>query len=89
MSLELIAPSGGAGNRVMVEICQKVLDVFRMPAELALSIVVPIFKGKGNIRNCCCHGAVKLLGHGMKVLESVLEKRLCIIVIIYNNNRNN
>ena len=31
----------------MVEICQKVLDGFGMPAELALSIVVPIFMWKG------------------------------------------
>ena len=30
----------------MAEICQTVLDGFVMPAEWALSIVVPIFKGK-------------------------------------------
>ena len=32
-------------------------------------------QGKGNIRNCCCYGAVKLLEHGMKVVERLLEKR--------------
>ena len=47
-----------------------------MPAELALRIVVPIFKGKGDIRNCICYIYVKLLEHGMKVEESVLEKGL-------------
>ena len=45
-----------------------------MPAEWALIKVVPIFKGKGDIRICSCHGAVKLLEHGMKVVERVLEK---------------
>ena len=50
-----------------------------MPAELALSIVVPIFKGKGDIMNCSCYGAVKLLEHGMKVVEKVLEKRLVCV----------
>ena len=30
----------------MDKICQKVLDGFGMPAEWALSTVVPIFKGK-------------------------------------------
>ena len=46
-----------------------------MPAEWA-SIVVPIFKGKGNIRNCSCHRSVKLPEHGMKIVESVLKKSL-------------
>ena len=39
-----------------------------MPVEWALSIVIPIFKGK-DIRNCSCYGAVKPLEHGMKVVE--------------------
>ena len=68
VSLELIAASGGVGIQVMTEICQKVLNGFGIPAELALSIVVPIFKGKGDTRNCC-YRAVKLLEYGMKVVE--------------------
>ena len=51
-----------------------------MPAEWALCIVVQIAKGKGDIRNHSCYGAVKLLEHGMKVVERVLEKRFCRIV---------
>ena len=47
-----------------------------MSVELALSIVVSIFKGNGYIRNCDCYGGVMLLEHGMKVVERVLEKRL-------------
>ena len=66
----------------MAEICQRILDGFGMPVEWALSIVVPIFKGKGDIRNCNCYGDVKLLEHGMKVMERVLEKRLCRIVSV-------
>ena len=64
----------------MAEICQKVINGFRMPAELALSIVTPIFKRKGDemtkIMKCSCYRAVKFLKHGMKVIEMVLEKRL-------------
>ena len=55
VSLELIAASGGVEIHVMAEICLKVLDGFGMPAEWALSIVVPIFKGMGEIRNCSCY----------------------------------
>ena len=53
-----------------------------MPIELALCKVVSIFKGKGNITNCICHRAVKLIEHGMKVVERVLEKRHCRIVSV-------
>ena len=72
VSLELIAASGGVEIQVIAEICQKVLDGFEMLAEWALSIVVPIFKERGCIRNFCCYRAVKLLEHGMKVVERVL-----------------
>ena len=48
-----------------------------MQVKWALSIVVPIFKGNSDIRNCRCYRAVKLFVHGMKVVERVLEKRLC------------
>ena len=44
--------------------------------------MVPIFKGNVNIRNCSCHLAAKLLEHGIKVVERVLEKRLRGIVTI-------
>ena len=49
LSLELIAASGGVGTQGMTEICQKVIHGFGIPAEWALSIVVPIFKVKGDI----------------------------------------
>ena len=56
----------------MAEICQK--DGFAMPAEWSLSTVAPIFKGKGDIRDCRCNRAVKLIEPGIKVVESVFEK---------------
>ena len=45
-------------------------------------LVAPIFKGMGDIRNCSCYIALKLHEHGMKVVEMVLEKRLCRIVTV-------
>ena len=44
--------------------------------------MVQIFNGKGDIRNCSCYRVVKLVQHGMKVVERVLEKRLCRIVSV-------
>ena len=45
-----------------------------MPAEWALCIVVPIFKGKCDIRNGSCCRAVKFFVNGTKVVEMVLKK---------------
>ena len=67
----------------MIKICQSILDRFGMPVEWALSMVFPIFNGKGDIWNCSCHRAVKLLEHGMIVVKKVLEKRLRRIVSVY------
>ena len=36
--------------------------------------MVSIFKWKGEIWNCSCYRAMKLLEYGMKVVERVLEK---------------
>ena len=77
LSMEFIVASGGVGIQVMAEICQipRWMD-FEMPVEWALRIVVPIFKGKGDIGNCSCNRAVKLLEHGMNAVEMVLKKVL-------------
>ena len=57
----------------MAEICPKVLDGLGMPVEWALCIVLPIFNGKGDIKNYSCCRAVKLLENVMKVVGRVLE----------------
>ena len=52
------------------------------PAEWTLSIVVPIFKAKGDIRNYRCYNAMMLLESGMKMVERMLGKRLCRILTV-------
>ena len=42
----------------MFEICHSRRWVV-LPVEWVLSIVVPVFKGKGNIRNCSCYGGME------------------------------
>ena len=67
---------------VFTVICQIVIHGCGITVEWALSIVVPIFKRNGDIRNSSCYRARKLPEHGMKVLEMVLEKRLQRIVSV-------
>ena len=49
-----------------------------MPVERTLNIVVPIFKGKGDILDCNCYGTVMFFEHGMKVVKRLLEKWLFV-----------
>ena len=53
-----------------------------MPAEWVQSIVVPIFKGKGDTKNCSSYRVVKFLENGMKVVKRLLEKKLHRIVSV-------
>ena len=38
-------------------------------------MLVPNFKGKGDVRNCNTYREVKLLEHAMKIVERVLKRR--------------
>ena len=39
-------------------------------------MLVPIFKEKGDVRNCNTYGGLKLLEHVMKIVERVLERKI-------------
>ena len=46
---KMIIASGDTGIEVIVELCQRVLDGRGMSEEWTTSVVVPIFKGKGDV----------------------------------------
>ena len=73
---EMISARGEVGVSVMVELCQCVLDGKGMPDEWQISVLVPIFKEKGNVRNCSNYRRVKLLERAMKIGERVLDSRI-------------
>ena len=49
VSVEMIVASGEIGVKVMMELCQRALDGRGMPDEWKTSVIVPIFKGKGDV----------------------------------------
>ena len=52
----------------------------RNASALHISIVTSIFMGNGISRNCYYYRAVNLFVFGMKVVGTVLEKRLCEVM---------
>ena len=39
-------------------------------------MIVPMFKGKGDVMSCGPYRRVKLLEHAMKIVEGVLERQI-------------
>lgn len=65
----MIEASGEIGIDMMVE------RGYQRNGCLLLSVLIPIFNGKGDTMSCVVYRGVKLLTHAMKIVERVLEKR--------------
>jgi hypothetical protein len=48
----------------------------KMPDEWRRSILVPIFKNKGDVQSCTNYRGIKLMSHTMKLWERIIEHRL-------------
>ena len=47
-----------------------------IPAVWRTSILTPLYKGKGNVTECNNYRGIKLMCHGMKLYERLMEDRL-------------
>jgi hypothetical protein len=57
----------------------------KMPDEWRRSILVPIFKNKGDIQSCTTYRGIKLMSHTMKFWERVIEHRLRKLTTVSKN----
>ena len=55
-----------------------------MPEEWR-SILVPIFKNKGDVQSCTNYRGIKLMSHTMKLWERVIEHRLRRVTSVTQN----
>ena len=78
--MEIIIASDKIGVKVMMELFQHVLDGRGMPDEWKTTVIVPIFKGKGDVMSCGSYREVKLLEHVMKIVERILERQIRTLV---------
>ena len=69
VSVEMMVASDEIGVKVMMELCQRVLDGRGMPDEWKTNVIVPIFKGKDDMMSCGSYRGVKRLEHVMKIVE--------------------
>ncbi|KAK3525223.1 hypothetical protein QTP86_023307 [Hemibagrus guttatus] len=73
---------GEAAVEFLTNLFNRVLESERMPEEWRRSVLVPIFKNKGDVQSCSNYRRIKLMSHTMKVWERVVEARLRKVVEI-------
>ncbi|KAK3560236.1 hypothetical protein QTP86_002180 [Hemibagrus guttatus] len=73
---------GEAAVEFLANLFNRVLESERMPEEWRRSVLVPIFKNKGDVQSCSNYRGIKLMSHTMKVWERVVEARLRKVVDI-------
>ncbi|KAK3544421.1 hypothetical protein QTP86_011159 [Hemibagrus guttatus] len=73
---------GEAAVEFLTSLFNRVLESERMPEEWRRSVLVPIFKNKGDVQSCSNYRGIKLMSHTMKLWEKVVEARLRKVVEI-------
>ena len=60
----------------LTKLYSRTMESERMPEEWRDSILIPIFKNKGDVQSCSNYRGIKLISHSMKLWERVVERRL-------------
>ncbi|MBJ5491528.1 hypothetical protein JGG48_23600 [Salmonella enterica subsp. enterica serovar Derby] len=73
---EMLKASQEVGVQWLTDLSNRIIDEGRIPGDWEKSVIIPIYKGKGDPLECGSYRAVKLLEHAMKVVQRVLEQRI-------------
>ncbi|KAI5724884.1 hypothetical protein M8J77_008337 [Diaphorina citri] len=67
---------GEEGIDLLWGLVKKVMEQERIPNEWRRSVMIPIYKGKGDVQECGNYRGIKLMSHTMKIWERIVETRL-------------
>ena len=67
---------GRQGIEVLTKLFNQILSCEKMPEEWRKSILVPVYKNKGDAQDCGNYRGIKLMNHVMKLWERILDARL-------------
>jgi len=70
---EMIQATGDIGTQWILDICNGIVKEGSIPEDWKSSVVLPIYKGKGDPMKCGSYRGIKLLEHAMKVVERILS----------------
>ena len=67
---------GNKGVEFLVNFFNRLLRGEKMPDEWRRSVLVPLYKGKGDIKECENYRRIKLMSHTMKLWKRIIEARI-------------
>ena len=67
---------GESALKFLTKLYNRTMEGERMPEEWRDSVLIPIFKNKGDVQSCSNYRGIKLISHTMKLWERIVEKRL-------------
>jgi len=68
---EMIQAAGDTGTQWLLDLCNGIVKEGCIPEDWKSSVVLPIYKGKGDPMECGSYRGTKLLKHGKKVAEKI------------------
>ncbi|NAV33007.1 hypothetical protein EE071_28380 [Klebsiella pneumoniae] len=74
--IEVCKCLGDQGISWLTKLFNIILKTKKMPDEWRKSVLVPIFKNKGDAQECANYRGIKLMCHTLKLWERVIEHRL-------------
>ena len=61
---------------MLLDLLQKIFEQEKMPEEWRDSVIVPISKEKGDIKDCGNYRGIKMISHTRKIWERIIDRRL-------------
>ena len=77
---------GESALEFLTKLYNRTMESERMPEEWRDSILIPIFKNKGDAQSCSNYRGITLISNTMKLWERVVERRLRSELISMNNS---
>ena len=68
---EMIQATGEIGTQWILDLCNGIVKKGSIPEDWKSSVVLPIYKGKGDPMKCGSYRGIKWLEHAMKVVERI------------------
>ena len=76
LTAEMIQATEGIGTQWLLDLCNGIVKEGYITEDWKSSVVLPIYKGKGDPMECGSYRGIKLLEHAMKVVERIFQHRI-------------
>ena len=67
---------GESALKFLMKLYNRTMKSERIPEEWRDSVLIPIFKNKGDVQSCSNYRGIQLIGRTMKLWERIIERRL-------------